>query len=161
MSLSIVDVTSSDKLLETSLRHHIPGKIRDLSLDYYSCFSLRVTSGTVLSTFHRLEKGIITSCTVSVILFDLAMNMLVKSGEVKCRGPLTRTGVGQPPIRAFMDNLTVTTTSVPGCKWILRDLERLINWAWIDLVPSPSCEEGKGIGQVLVLHWRSPNSINH
>lgn len=67
------------KLVETSLdRHHVPGKIKDLILNYYSCFSLRVTSGTSTSAFHRLEKGIITGCTISVILFALAMNMLVK-----------------------------------------------------------------------------------
>jgi hypothetical protein len=105
------------KLVETALdRHHVPGKIRDLILDYYKSFKLRVTSGTVTSEWHRLEKGIITGCTISVILFALAMNMLVKSAEVECRGPLTKSGVRQPPIRAFMDDLTVTTTSVPECR---------------------------------------------
>lgn len=90
------------KLVETSLVwHHVPGKIRDLVLDYYSC------------------------CTVLVILFALAMNMLIKSTEGECRGPLTRTGVWQPPIRAFMDGLTVTTTSVPGCRWILSTPHQL------------------------------------
>ena len=127
------------KLVETSLdRHHVPGKIKDLILDYYSCFSLRVTSGTKTSTFHRLEKGIITGCTISVILFALAMNMLVKSAEVECRGPLTNSGMRQPPIRAFMDDLTVTTTSVPGCRWILQGLERLINWARMNFKPAKS-----------------------
>ena len=53
-----------------------PGKMRDLILDYYKSFKLRVTS-----EWHRLEKGIITGCTISVILFALAMNMLVKSAS--------------------------------------------------------------------------------
>ncbi|XP_063050108.1 uncharacterized protein LOC134444859 [Engraulis encrasicolus] len=127
------------KLVETSLdRHHVPGKIKDLILDYYSCFSLRVTSGAVTSAFHRLEKGIITGCTISVVLFSLAMNMLVKSAEVECRGPLTNSGMRQPPIRAFMDDLTVTTTSVPGCRWILQGLEHLINWARMNFKPAKS-----------------------
>ena len=38
----------------------------------------------------RKQTDIITGCTVSVILFSLAMNMLVKSAEVKCREPLTK-----------------------------------------------------------------------
>ncbi|RXN08794.1 reverse transcriptase [Labeo rohita] len=81
------------KVVETSLtRHHVPEKISNLILNYYSCFKLRVTSGTVTSAFHRLEKGIITGC----ILFALAMNMIVKSAEVECRGPLSRSGVRQP-----------------------------------------------------------------
>ncbi|KAI2653774.1 hypothetical protein H4Q32_014114 [Labeo rohita] len=79
------------KVVETSLtRHHVPEKISNLILNYYSCFKLRVTSGTVTSAFHRLEKGIITGC----ILFALAMNMIVKSAEVECRGPLSRSGLG-------------------------------------------------------------------
>lgn len=67
------------KLVETSLiRHHVPDKI---ILNYYNCFSVRVTSGSVTSAFHRMEKGIITGCTISVILFTLARNMLVQSAE--------------------------------------------------------------------------------
>jgi len=50
------------------------------------------------------------------------MNMLLKSAEVQCRGPLTKYGVRQLPIRAFMDDLTLTTTSVPGSRWILKEI---------------------------------------
>lgn len=127
------------KLVEAALDHyHIPLKIRNLILNYYENFRLRVTSGNVTSDWHRLEKGIITGCTVSVILFALAMNMVVKAAETECRGPLSKSGVRQPPIRAFMDDLTVTTTSVPGCRWILQGLERLIRWARMSFKPSKS-----------------------
>lgn len=93
-------------------------------MDYYNNFRLRVTSGSETSGWHRLGKGIIT-----VVLFALAMNLVVKSAEVECRGPLAKSGVRQPPIRAHMDDLTITTTSVPGSRWILQGLEKLITWA--------------------------------
>ena len=64
------------------------------------------------------------------------MNMVVKSAEVECRGPLTKSGVRQPPIRAYMDNLTITTTSVPGSRWIVQGLEKLITWARMGFKPS-------------------------
>ena len=57
------------------------------------------------------------------MLFSLAMNMLVKSAEVECRGPLKKLGDRQTPIRAFMDNLMVNTKSIPGCRWILQGLQ--------------------------------------
>lgn len=127
------------KLVELALhRHHVPSKVSDLILDYYNNFRLRVTAGSGTSDWHRLEKGIITGCTISVILFALAMNMIVKSAEVECRGPLTTSGVRQPPIRAFMDDLTVTTTSVPGSRWILQGLEKLITWARMSFKPAKS-----------------------
>lgn len=107
------------KLVELALhRHHVPSKVSHLILDYYSNFRLRVTAGSGTSDWHRLEKGIITSCTISVILFALAMNMIVKS--------------------AFMDDLTVTTTSVPGSRWILQGLEKLIAWARMSFKPATS-----------------------
>lgn len=37
-----------------------------------------------------------------------------------------------------MDDLTVTTESVPGCRQILQGLERLIRWAWIGFKPAKS-----------------------
>lgn len=77
-----------------------------------------------------------TKCTISPILFALAMNMLVKSAEVQCRGPLTKSEVKQPPIRALMDDLTVTTKSVPRCRWILKGLEEMISWARMSFKPT-------------------------
>ena len=107
-------------------------------MDYYNNFRLRVTSGSIASAWQHLEKGIITGCTISVLLFSLAMNMIVKSAEVECRGPMSRSGTRQPPIRAFMDDLTVTATSVPGCRWLLQGLERLISWARMSFKPAKS-----------------------
>ncbi len=76
------------KLVEIALiRYHVPEKIRSTILDYYSDFRLRVTSEPLTSVWHRLEKGTITGCTISVPLFSLALNMIVKSAEVECRGP--------------------------------------------------------------------------
>lgn len=109
------------KLVQTTMtKHHVPHHVADLILDYYDQFRMRVTAGEVTSEWHRLEVGIITGCTISVTLFALAMNMIVKSVEPECRSPWTQAGTSQPPIRAFMDDLTVTTESVPGCRWILQ-----------------------------------------
>ncbi|XP_076860736.1 uncharacterized protein LOC143513938 [Brachyhypopomus gauderio] len=127
------------KLVSTALTaHHISEKINKLIWDYYSSFSLRFTSGSVTSAWHRLEKGIITGCTISVVLFALAMNMMVKAAEVECRGPLSKSGMRQPPIRAFMDDLTVTATTVTGCRWLLQGLERIITWARMMFKPAKS-----------------------
>ena len=37
-----------------------------------------------------------------------------------------------------MDDLTVMTTSVPGCRWILEGLEGLITWARMSCTPVKS-----------------------
>ncbi|KAK0146299.1 hypothetical protein N1851_014401 [Merluccius polli] len=89
------------------------------------------------SDWHQLEVGIIPDCTISVTLFALAMNMVVKAAEPECRGPLSKSGVRQPPIRAFMDDLTVTTAA-PGARWILQGLESIMAWACMSFKPAKS-----------------------
>ena len=124
------------KLVETALiKYHVPEGIRNLILNYYNDFKLRVSSEVTTSDWQKLEKGIITGCTISVSLFTLAMNLLVKSAETECRGPVTNSGTRQPPIRAFIDDLTVTANSVHGCRWLLRGIDRLISWARMSFKP--------------------------
>lgn len=66
------------------------------------------------------------------------MKMVVKAAQAECRGPLSKSGTRQTPIRAFMDHLTVTTRSVPGGRWILKGLEKLIFWARMSFKPAKS-----------------------
>ena len=40
------------------------------------------------------------------------------------QGHLARSGMWLPPIRAYMDDVTVTRASVPGSRWILQRLKR-------------------------------------
>ena len=113
------------KLVEEALkRHHVPPSVCDVIADYYKNFWLRACSSSVTSEWQTLEKGIITGCTMSAVLFLLTMNILVKAAEVECRGPLSRSGVCQSTIRASMDDLTVTTmtTSVMGGRWLSREI---------------------------------------
>ena len=127
------------KLVEEALtRHHVPPSVCDLIADYYKNFRLRACSSSVTSEWQTLEKGIITGCTMSAVLFSLTMNMLVKAAEVECRGPLSRSGVRQSPIRSYMDDLTVTTTSVMGGRWLLKGLERNMTWARMYFKPAKS-----------------------
>ncbi len=64
--------------------------------------------------------------------------MLIKSAEPECRVPKMKSAQCQPPIRAFMDDLTVTRESVPGCRWILKGLEKLMEWARMRFKPAKS-----------------------
>lgn len=57
--------------------HHLA----DLILDYYDQFRIRVSAGVVTSEWHKLEVVIITSCPISVTLFVLTMNTIMKWAE--------------------------------------------------------------------------------
>lgn len=69
-------------LVELTLeKHQVHGRVRDLIANYYTDFRLGVSAGVTTSSWHKVQLGIITRCTISVILFSLAMNWLVKSAE--------------------------------------------------------------------------------
>lgn len=141
LSVLRIDLTNAydsipHKLVEGALKkHHAHQKVKDLILDYYCKFS---SSCQLTSDWHQHDVGIITMCTISVALFSLAMKKLVKAAEPECRGTPSKWGVRQPPIRAFMDDLTVTTTAVPGAWWILQGLERIMAWARMSFKPAKS-----------------------
>ena len=95
------------KLIEEAhKRYPISSETRKLLRDYYATFYIKTTAGVVSSGWHRLERDVITGCSVLMILFTITF-MLIKSAEVECRGPLMKAAVRQPPIMAYIDNLTV------------------------------------------------------
>lgn len=85
-------------------KYHVPHKVKDLILDYYSKFSLSVPYKTVSSDWHQLEMGVITGCEIMATLFALPLNMVVKLANKDCQGPLSES----------------------GRRWILYELERLV-----------------------------------
>lgn len=57
------------------------------------------------------------------------MNLLVKSADKMSRGPWMRAGIRQPPMRAVMDDITISTKTAIEAKWTLKEIEELISWA--------------------------------
>jgi hypothetical protein len=51
---------------------------------------LRFTVQDYMTSWQRVEKGIVTDCTISVVLFVMAMNLLIKAGKREARRPKTR-----------------------------------------------------------------------
>lgn len=99
-------------VVESLEPYHVPCMISHFIMDNYNNFQVRVTSRITLSAWHRLEKVIITGCMISPALFALAMHMIVEPVRVR-----------QPPVRAYLDDLTVTRNSETGGKWLLGVLK--------------------------------------
>lgn len=59
----------------TLTKHQVPSRCRDPIPDYYNNSNLFGSNNTSL---YKLEIGIITGCTISVMLFSLVMNILAK-----------------------------------------------------------------------------------
>ena len=59
---------------------------------------------------NRLEVGIATECSVSPILFVLAMQLLLKATENNADIAELDGGCQLPPVKPFMDDTTILTS---------------------------------------------------
>ena len=104
---------------------------------YFDKFNMCFTCGNFTTDWQSLEVGIVTGCTISVILFSVVTNLLIKSAE-KLQQVVVLASIQQAPIRAFMDDLTITAKSVPEERWILEYLVKLTDLARMEFKPAKS-----------------------
>ena len=127
------------ELIETSLDHyHIQGHVKGLIKSYFGDIKLRFTVGNVTTRWQPLEKGIVTGCTLSVILFIIGMNLIIKAAKRETRGPITASGARLPANRSFMGDLTISTKSHIQARWILKVLDETVSWARMNFKPQKS-----------------------
>lgn len=127
------------KLIESALQYyHIPKHIQGMINAYFSGMKLRFMVGEKMTSWQRLEKGIVTGCTISVVLFVMGMNLIINPANKETRGPKTSTGLHLPTNRGFMDDLTVTTQTHIQARWVLKALEEAATWARMNFKPKKS-----------------------
>ena len=117
-------------VIQTALvRAHIPENTRELIQNYYSDVKIRFTTKNFTTDWQRVERGIITGCTLSVILFALTMSWLVESAKNVTKGPKTSSGQRQPNSRLFMDDINGATETVPQSRHLLANIDDKLKWA--------------------------------
>lgn len=93
-------VKATDSFLENQMYRYVstkqcfsehtgfPIKIIDLVMNYYENLKRRITSRSPYSNWHTIERRIIPGPAISARLFNLALNLTVKSTAKECRSPV-------------------------------------------------------------------------
>ena len=128
---------------------HLPTRARDLIANYYKDLRIRFTTKDCTTEWQMVEKGIITGCTLSVVLFSLTMSWLVQSVKNETKGPKTSSGQRQVNSRLFMDDINTMTETVPQTNHLVTKLSQKMKWAGLDfrLVKCRSLVIYKGVVQ--------------
>ena len=121
---------------EALKRAHIPEKTRNLIDNYYDNVKIRFTTKKFTTEWQRVERGIITGCTLSVVIFALAMSWIVESVQNVTKGPKTSTGQRQVNSRLLMDDIATTTETVPQTRHLLNSLSGKLKKAGLDCKPA-------------------------
>ena len=123
-------------LLEVTLsRAHIPIEVRELVRSYYENVEIRFTTKSFTTSWQRVEKGIITGCTLSVILFALSMTMLLASTKKETKGPVTASGQQQQNARLYMDDVSTTAGTITQTHHLLEEISRFFTWGRLTVKP--------------------------
>ncbi|XP_066299893.1 uncharacterized protein [Branchiostoma lanceolatum] len=126
-------------LIQVALDHyHVPAGVKGMISSYFGGVQLRFRTTDFTTQWQNLEKGIVTGCTISPILFIMGMNLLIEAAASKAKGPRMRSGARQNPLRGFMDDLTVTTVSHIEARWMLEELDQMATWARMKFKPKKS-----------------------
>ena len=91
--------------------------------------------GQFTTSYQALEVGIPMGCTISPILFVMAMEILTKAAQNVCKGVEIAPGMELPPLRAFMDDLTLLNPSTVESQKGLDKLEEIIDWCRMKFKP--------------------------
>jgi len=126
-------------LIQLALRRaHVPENFCNLVESYYGNMNIRFTTKEFTTDWQRVEKGIITGCTLSVILFALSMTMLVMSVKDETKGPTTSSGQRQVNASLFMDDIATRTENLVQTKYLLDKLVEKMKWAGLSIKPEKS-----------------------
>src|SRR5215475_7038850 len=63
--------------------HHVPLVVVDILKQYFNAFKMRYSTPIYTTDWTQLEFGIAMGCTVSPVLFVLAMQVLLKAAEAE------------------------------------------------------------------------------
>ena len=92
---------------------------------YYLAIYSRSFSQSAPSSWHQHFKGIFAGCALSIIVFLAGINVVIGYTLAS-----SATGnVAVPLIRAFMDNLTLMSSSVFGAQNLLDRCVKALSWA--------------------------------
>lgn len=106
----------------------VPQKVTRIVDLYYQRFLMRFSTRKYTTKWQCLEVGIPMGCTISPLLFVLAMEVSLKAAQSVLSGVIGPDGVEAPPLRAFMDDITVICPDEEKTRRGLERLGELMRW---------------------------------
>ena len=111
-------------------RYGVPSAWIDLVQAYYNGLWSKSFSDSAPSGWHQHFKGIFIGCTVSIILFLAAINVIIEfclaSAPPQIDPPLPTQSL---PMKAFMDDLFLMSPSVASTQALLDRCTSALSWA--------------------------------
>ncbi|GFO17264.1 reverse transcriptase [Plakobranchus ocellatus] len=96
------------EMIQLALRmYHVPEVIQVMLHDYLIGFRMRFSTNDYTTNWINLEVGFALGCTISPILFVMAMEVILKAADGRAGPANLGGGCSMPPLKGFMDDTTI------------------------------------------------------
>ena len=120
-------------------RYQVDNKLFNIVKNYYAGLWSRSLLESAPSSWQQHQRGIFTGCTVSIILFVSAINVVIEYIQAEDTiGYTTHSGISLPPVRAFMDDMNLMSSSVENTSTLLDRSCVALEWARMKFRPDKS-----------------------
>ena len=128
------------KLIVFSLRRYgVPEEWIGLIMAYYDGLWGRTSASGVSSEWFQYQRGIFAGCTISVVLFVAAFNVILEYVDAEKIGRYTMSnGNTIELLRGFMDDVSILARSVKDGQVALKRFEVGVSWARMKVKPAKS-----------------------
>ena len=103
--------------------------VEETILRYNDQLHMRFSTKDYVTSWQPLEVGIPMRCTISPLLFVMAIEMIVRGAEKTADETKSFGGSILPPVKAFMNGITCLVRSSKSTSSLLQSLAKLIKWA--------------------------------
>ena len=95
-------------MIQLALRmYHVTEDIQVMLGKYFSGFRMSFSTNSYTTNWINSEIGIAIGCTISPILFVMAMEVVLKAAEDSAGPADLADGCYMPPLKAFVDDTTI------------------------------------------------------
>ncbi|GFN94967.1 reverse transcriptase [Plakobranchus ocellatus] len=118
--------------------YHVPEVIQVMLDDFFSGFRMRFSTNNYTTNWINLEVGIAMGCTISPILFVMAMKVILKAAEGSAGPASLGGGFSMLPLKAFMVGTTIICSKEDETRRMLTLLDDLMSWRRMEFKPKKS-----------------------
>ena len=105
---------------------------------YFASAQMRFTTAKYTTNWQDLEIGIMMGCVISPLLFVMCMELILRGARDTAPGEDLRNGAVLPPMRAFMDDITILVRNVGATRELLNKLQELLRRCRMKVKPKKS-----------------------
>jgi hypothetical protein len=122
---------------------------------YFSNFVLRFSTSGFTAGWNPAGTRYRNRCSISQILFVLAMQIILNAAENADDGLDLRVGCSMPPMKAFMYNTTVLTSDVEAVWTMMACLDKMVDWSRMSFKTKKSRSLSNKAGKVFLVTFEA------